>query len=82
MAISNEVKSPQIFSLWVVHSDNIFIVKGKKTHSSLVGGMKCLNEGLKNISVGTTDYTGGADVIPNVRLSAMKPEAHKSLVCG
>ena len=60
----------------------IFIIKGKKTHSSLVGGMKCLNEGLKNISVGTTDYTGGADVIPNVRLSAMKPEAHKSLVCG
>ena len=44
--------------------------------------MKCLNEGLKNISVGTADYTGGADVIPNIRLSAMKPEAHKSLVCG
>lgn len=41
-----------------------------------------LNEGLKNISVGTTDYTGGADVIPNVRLSALKPEANKSLVCG
>ena len=60
----------------------IYRNKGKKTHSSLVGGMKCLNEGLKNISVGTTDYTGGADVIPNVRLSAMKPEAHKSLVCG
>ena len=38
-------------------------------------------EGLKIISAWTVDYTGGADVIPNIRLSAMKPEANKSLVC-
>ena len=56
----------------------------KKTHSSSVGGMNCsiLNEGLRNISAGTVDYTDGADVIPTHRLSAMKSEAHKSLVFG
>ena len=56
----------------------------KKTHSSSVGGMNCsiLNEGLRNISAGTVDYTDGADVIPISRLSATKSEAHKSLVCG
>ena len=45
--------------------------------------MNCLDlgsEGLKNVSAGTVDYTGGADVIPNIRLSTMKPEANKSLV--
>ncbi len=63
-------------------ADAFYRDKGKKTNSSLVGGMKCLNEGLKNISAGTVDYTSGADVIPNIRLSAMKLEAHKSLVCG
>lgn len=41
-----------------------------------------VSEGLRNISAGTVDYTGGADVIPNIRLSAMKPEAHKSSVRG
>ena len=41
-----------------------------------------LNEGLRNISAGTVDYTDGADVIPTRRLSAMKSEAHQSLVCG
>lgn len=48
----------------------------------LNAAINILNEGLRNISVGTTDYTSGADVIPNVRLSALKLEAHKSLVCG
>ena len=38
-------------------------------------------EGLKIISAWTVDYTGGADIIPNIRLLAMKPEANKSLVC-
>ena len=41
-----------------------------------------LNEGLRNISAGTVDYTDGADVFPNIRLSAMKSETHQSLVCG
>ena len=31
-----------------------------------------LNEGLKNISAGTVDYTSGADVRPNQWQSAMK----------
>lgn len=44
--------------------------------------MNILQEGLKNISVGTTDYTDGADVRPYQGQSAMKSEAHKSLVCG
>ena len=30
----------------------------------LNAAINILNEGLKNISVGTADYTGGADVIP------------------
>ena len=64
---------------------NQFIyIKGKKTHSSSVGGMNCsiLNEGLRNTSAGTVDYTDGADVRPYQGQSAMKSEAHKSLVCG
>ena len=46
--------------------------------------MNCsiLNEGLRNISAGTVDYTDGADVIPTRRLSAMKSEGHKFLVFG
>ena len=34
------------------------------------------------ISAGTVDYTDGADVRPFQGQSAMKSEAHKSLVCG
>ena len=41
-----------------------------------------LKEGLRNISAGTVDYTDGADVRPFQGQSAMKSEAHKSLVCG
>lgn len=44
--------------------------------------MNILQEGLRNTSAGTVDYTGGADVRPNQWQSAMKSEAHKSLVCG
>ena len=53
-----------------------------KTHSYLVGGMNILSEGLRNTSAGTVDYTDGADVRPFQGQSAMKSEAHKSLVCG
>ena len=55
---------------------------GEVIDRDLNAAKNILNEGLKNISVGTTDYTDGADVIPNIRLSAMKSEAHKSSVCG
>ena len=41
-----------------------------------------LNEGIRNISAGTVDYTEGADVRPIHRRSAMKSEAHESLVRG
>lgn len=57
-------------------------VCGNVIDRDLNASINILNEGLKNISAGTVDYTSGADVIPNIRLSAMKLEAHKSLVCG
>ena len=41
-----------------------------------------IKEGLRNISAGTVDYTDGADIRPFQGQSAMKSEAHKSLVCG
>ena len=41
-----------------------------------------LQEGLRNTSAGTVDYTDGADVRPYQGQSAMKSEAYKSLVCG
>ena len=44
--------------------------------------MNILQEGLRNTSAGTVDYTDGADVRPYQGQSAMKSEAHKSLVCG
>ena len=44
--------------------------------------MNCFKEELKNISAGTVDYIDGADVRPFQGQSAMKSEAHKSLVCG
>ena len=41
-----------------------------------------LNEGIRNISAGTVDHTEGADVRPIRRRSALKSEAHESLVHG
>ena len=49
----------------------------KKSHSSLVGMVNILKEGLRNISAGTVDYTDGADVRPHQGQSAMKSEAQK-----
>ena len=54
---------------------------GEVIDRDLNAAINILNEGLKNISAGTVDYTGGADVRPNQWQSAMKPEANKSLVC-
>ena len=51
-------------------------------HSSLVSAINILKKGLRNISAGTVDYTDGVDVRPYQGQSAMKSEAHKSLVCG
>ena len=41
-----------------------------------------LDEGLRNISAGTVDYTGGGEVRLVHKHTSMKPESHKSLVCG
>ena len=41
-----------------------------------------LDEGLRNISAGTVDYTGGGEVRLARKHTSMKPESHKSLVCG
>ena len=81
MAISNEVRSPQIFSLWVVH--RIESLKGSILF--LFSNSEKLSFSIfKNIyiSAGTVDNTDGADIRPNKWQSAMKSEAHKSLVCG
>lgn len=55
---------------------------GNVIDRDLNAAINILNEGLRNISAGTVDYTDGADVIPTRRLSAMKSESHQSLVCG
>ena len=41
-----------------------------------------LMEGLKILSSGTGDYTGGAQIRPDSQAQALNPEAHKSLACG
>lgn len=55
---------------------------GRLIDRDLNASTNILNEGIKSISAGTVDYTEGADIRPTRRQSAMKSEAHKSLVCG
>ena len=53
---------------------------GQMIDRDLNASINILNEGIRNISDGTADYTEGADVRPVRRLSALKSEAHESLV--
>lgn len=55
---------------------------GQMIDRDLNASINILNEGIKSISAGTVDYTEGADVRPTRRQSAMKSEAHESLVRG
>ena len=55
---------------------------GEVLDRDINAAMNILKEGLNNISARTVDYTDGADVRPFQGQSAMKSEAHKSLVCG
>lgn len=55
---------------------------GQVIDRDLNASINILNEGIKSISAGTVDYTEGADIRPTCRQSAMKSEAHKSLVRG
>ena len=55
---------------------------GQMIDRDLNASINILNEGIRNISAGTVDYTEGADVRPTRRQSAMKSEAHGSLVRG
>ena len=87
--IWTEQENPLIFSGWYVKEDLTLKDRewicphcGNVIDRDLNAAINILNEGLRNISAGTVDYTDGADVIPTRRLSAMKSEAHQSLVCG
>ena len=53
---------------------------GQMIDRDLNASINILNEGIRNISAGTVDYTEGADVRPIRRQSALKSEAHESLV--
>ena len=57
---------------------------GRMIDRDLNASINILNEGIKSISAGTVDYTEGADVRPrrSPRQSALKSEAHESLVRG
>lgn len=55
---------------------------GSLIDRDLNASINILNEGIKNISAGTVDYTGGDDVRLACKQLSVKPEAHKFLVCG
>ena len=57
-----------------VYEKSLIITKNR-IYRDINAAMNILSEGLRNISAGTVNYTDGADVIPNIRLSAMKSEA-------
>ena len=55
---------------------------GQMIDRDLNASINILNEGIKSISAGMVDYTGGDDVRLACKQLSAKPEAHKSLVCG
>ena len=55
---------------------------GKQIDRDLNAAKNILDEGLRNISAGTVDYTDGGGVRLVRKHSPMKSESHKSLACG
>ena len=55
---------------------------GELIDRDLNAAMNILDEGLRNISAGTVDYTDGGGVRLARKHSPMKSESHKSLTCG
>lgn len=54
---------------------------GSLIDRDLNASINILNEGIKNISAGTVDYTEGVDVRLACKQSTLKSEAYKPLVC-
>ena len=55
---------------------------GELIDRDLNAAKNILDEGLRNISAGTVDYTDGEGVRLACKHSLMKSESHKSLACG
>ena len=51
-------------------------------NTDLNAAKNILEEGIRNISAGTVDYTDGGGVRLARKHSPMKSESHKSLACG